>query len=161
TKAPLCVTRSACITMVPGVSEETSFQGPTMSTRLKAAHHEPTVKTPETPLPGASLALSLLLLINLFNYVDRQLLVAMLPRIEESLSGNAPAFAGGPENANKKLGALSTAFMLSFLAASLLVGWLAERLPRWSIVGVGVILWSLASGATGLADLFLVMLVTR
>ena len=37
------------------------------------------------PLPGARLALILLLIINLFNYIDRQVLAAVLPEIEKTL----------------------------------------------------------------------------
>jgi len=38
---------------------------------------------------------------------------------------------------------------------------LAERYSRWLLVGVGVILWSLASGASGLAGGFFALLLTR
>ena len=37
------------------------------------------------PLPGARQALVLLLLINLFNYIDRQVLAAVVPQIKETL----------------------------------------------------------------------------
>jgi MFS family permease len=37
----------------------------------------------------------------------------------------------------------------------------AERKSRWGIVGLGVILWSLASGASGLAGTFFLLLLTR
>ena len=35
-----------------------------------------------TPAPGANAALALLLSINLFNYIDRQILSATLPKIQ-------------------------------------------------------------------------------
>jgi MFS family permease len=38
---------------------------------------------------------------------------------------------------------------------------LAERRSRWLLIGIGVVLWSLASGASGLAATFLVLLLTR
>src|SRR4051812_16884921 len=41
--------------------------------------------TPEGPLPGARTALILLLLINLFNYIDRQVLAANVTPIERQL----------------------------------------------------------------------------
>ena len=40
-----------------------------------------------TALPGARAALVLLLLINLFNYIDRQVLAAVVPQIKESFFG--------------------------------------------------------------------------
>jgi MFS family permease len=60
-----------------------------------------------------------------------------------------------------KTGSLATAFLLSYMIASPLFGWLADRASRWLIVGLGVALWSLASGASGLAATFGVLLVTR
>src|SRR5437588_2141803 len=44
---------------------------------------------------------------------------------------------------------------------SRLFGWLADRSRRWLLVAIGVILWSLASGASGLAPTFLVLFLTR
>ena len=40
------------------------------------------VTGPSAPLPGARLALSLLILINLFNYMDRYVLASVLPKLE-------------------------------------------------------------------------------
>jgi MFS family permease len=40
-------------------------------------------------------------------------------------------------------------------------GWLADRYSRWIIIGISVGLWSLASGATGLAGTFTALLLTR
>ncbi|HVT26965.1 MAG TPA: MFS transporter, partial [Lacipirellulaceae bacterium] len=42
-----------------------------------------------------------------------------------------------------------------------LFGWLADRYSRWMLVGIGVLLWSVASGATGLATGIGIMLATR
>ena len=102
----------------------------------------------------ARLALGLLLAINLFNYIDRYILAAVLPRI------GAEMLAGDP-NAKQKLGWLATAFLLSYMLASPVFGWLADRFSRWFLVGCGVIVWSLASGESGRADLFIVLLITR
>jgi MFS family permease len=59
------------------------------------------------------------------------------------------------------LGLLATAFMVMYMIASPLFARLAERRSRWGLVGIGVILWSLASGASGLAGTFLALLLTR
>src|ERR1043165_8682695 len=41
------------------------------------------------------------------------------------------------------------------------LGFLADRISRWVIVVVAVILWSLASGASGLAASFGILFATR
>jgi MFS family permease len=60
-----------------------------------------------------------------------------------------------------KTGALATAFLLSYMVLAPLFGWLADRFSRWLIVAFGVGLWSLASGASGLAATFTALVVTR
>lgn len=99
---------------------------------------------PPAALPGARSALILLLVINLFNYIDRQILAAVEPEIRrELLAGEAdPKF---------KMGLLSTAFLVSYMLTAPLFGFLAERYRRWALIGVGVVLWSLASGGSGIA----------
>jgi MFS family permease len=109
---------------------------------------------PSQVLPGARKALALLLAINLFNYIDRYILAAVLPKIRETM-------LGGDANADQKLGWLATAFLLSYMIASPIFGWLADRFSRWFLVGCGVILWSIASGESGRADVFIVLLITR
>jgi MFS family permease len=102
----------------------------------------------------AHLALLLLLAINLLNYIDRYVLAAVLPRIGSEM------LAGDP-NAYQKQGWLATAFLISYMLTSPLFGWLADRLSRWLLVGIGVIVWSLASGGSGLATTYVALLVTR
>src|SRR5204863_2234695 len=41
------------------------------------------------------------------------------------------------------------------------LGWLSDRFSRWIIIGLAVIVWSLASGASGLAATFSALLITR
>src|SRR5438105_13288036 len=52
--------------------------------------HSATGATRERPFPGARSALLLLLFINLFNYIDRQVLAAVVDPIRESLFGTHP-----------------------------------------------------------------------
>ena len=104
-----------------------------------------------TPLPGARLALALLLSINLFNYIDRQVLAAVEPAIEDEFFPKDPVTGERPPGAEGKMGALVTAFMVSYMVIAPLFGWLADRMSRWLLIGVGVVLWSLASGASGWA----------
>ena len=106
-------------------------------------------------LSGAGTALWLLLGINLFNYIDRQVLAAVEPDIRATL------FAANDVNAMAKTGALGTAFLITYMLTAPALGWLADRFSRWIIIGSAVILWSVASGASGLAATFLALLLTR
>jgi MFS transporter, Spinster family, sphingosine-1-phosphate transporter len=110
-----------------------------------------------TPLPGARNALILLLAINLFNYIDRQVLSAVLPKLEL----DASLFSPTDPYLKTKLGSLTTAFMVSYMLLSPLFGWFGDRRSRWLLVGSAVIVWSLASGATGLATTFVLMIIAR
>jgi MFS transporter, Spinster family, sphingosine-1-phosphate transporter len=132
-------------------------------------------KPSETIPAGARSALLLLILINLFNYIDRQVLAAVVAPIKDTFFG--PNSNGGgaavrailewsrahlgfkPENA--LIGVLSMAFMVAYMLGAPLFGRLAERRSRWGLVGVGIVLWSLASGASGLAGTFALLLLTR
>lgn len=133
---------------------------------------------PGAPLPGARAALVLLLLINLFNYIDRYVLAAVVPYVRTTFfPAGAPPVAGGSSltdrfldwfqhafgftPANALIGALSMAFMVTYMIAAPVFGRLAERASRWMLIGVGVVLWSLASGASGLAATFGLLLLTR
>jgi len=109
----------------------------------------------ETRLPGARRALALLLAINLFNFIDRYILAALEPEIRKAL------FAADDPDAMGKTGLLATAFLVSYMVTAPIFGWLADRYPRWMLVGIGVALWSLASGASGLAATFVGLLITR
>ena len=113
-----------------------------------------TVGQPERKA-GARFALGLLLAINLFNYIDRQILAALEPQIR------ATFFDLGDVNAMTKTGALGMVFLVTYMLSAPLLGWLSDRFSRWLIVGTCVILWSLASGASGLAATFGILVVTR
>jgi MFS family permease len=47
-------------------------------------------------------------------------------------------------------GLLATAFLVTYMFIAPVFGWLADHVRRWALVGIAVILWSLASGASGL-----------
>jgi MFS family permease len=111
--------------------------------------------------PGARHALILLLLINLFNYIDRQVLAAMEPQIRAEFFPAARVAELGDDRVRFLMGLLSSAFLVTYMLASPVFGYLANRTSRWLLIGIGVILWSLASGASGLASAFLAMFLTR
>lgn len=113
-------------------------------------------EAPSRTRPGAWIVLGLLTAINLFNYIDRQILAAVLPKIGETFFGNAE-----DKFAKAKLGSLQTAFIVSYMIFAPIFGWLADRYSRWILCGISVAIWSLASGASGLATSFTLLLVTR
>jgi MFS family permease len=106
-------------------------------------------------MTGARGALFLLLAINLFNYIDRQVLAAVEPDIR------ATFFHASDPNAMTKTGLLGDAFFVTYMLSAPLLGLLADRFSRWIIVGSAVILWSLASGGSGLAATFAILFATR
>ena len=104
---------------------------------------------------AAPSALFLLVLINLFNYMDRQVLAAVEPDIRASF------FSATDPNAMTKTGWLGSAFFLTYMCSAPLLGFIADRFSRWVIVGSAVIVWSLATGGSGLAATFGVLFATR
>src|SRR5690349_22923193 len=54
-----------------------------MAVNLTAVPDQRTSVSRHSPLPGARTALVLLLSINLFNYIDRQVLAAVVPKIKQ------------------------------------------------------------------------------
>ena len=97
---------------------------------------------------------ALLLGINLFNYIDRYVLAAVLPTLKQE-------FLAGDPNQNRDAGLWTTAFLFTYMLMAPLFGLLADRFSRWILIGLGVAVWSLASGWSGLATSFAVLLGTR
>ncbi len=125
-----------------------------------------TAANPEQPrflgvVPGAWLSLTLLIGINLFNFVDRQVLAAVEPEVQEEFFPKNPAIGAPDQYANLKMGVLAFAFLATYTLTAPIFGWLAGRMRRWVLVGIGVGIWSLASGASGLASAYWLMLLTR
>src|ERR1051325_905467 len=104
---------------------------------------------------NAWFALGLLLGINLFNYIDRQVLAAVEPQIR------ATFFAANDENAMAITGFLGTAFLWVYMFSAPALGWLSDRFSRWIVIGVAIVLWSVASGASGLAMTYSALFATR
>jgi MFS family permease len=116
-----------------------------MSANPAVATSEPT-----TPAVGASYGLLILTVINLLNYLDRYIAAAALPSIKADLNLN-----------HAEAGLLFSVFIVVFMLASPLGGYLGDRMPRKYLVAGGVLLWSLATGASGLAASFMALLVAR
>ncbi|MGA2584007.1 MAG: MFS transporter [Tepidisphaeraceae bacterium] len=117
-----------------------------------------TEDSPATPLSAARISLVLLLSINLFNYVDRYVLAAVEPKIQAALF---PDLSANDPHALSMMGLLGTAFIVSYMVAAPLLGWLADRYSRWMLCGISVLIWSLATGGSGLAPTFAAMLAMR
>ncbi|MCS7160739.1 MAG: MFS transporter [Gemmatales bacterium] len=102
-------------------------------------------------------ALGMLVLINMFNYIDRYLVAAVEPQMAESFfPPDQPQ-----ELVKTRMGLLMPAFMVSYMVVAPLFGWLGDRYSRWWLIALGIALWSLASGGSGLASSYLMLFVTR
>jgi MFS family permease len=144
-----------------------------MQTRPDKAVESASPKTSEPQPSGARLALILLLLLNLLNYLDRQVLAAVVPYLKEEffapgldhgwLVNNLLSWMGSllgssnPENA--MMGLLAMAFMLSYMCMAPIFS--ALRFKRWHLVGVSAALWSIATGFCGMASNFTALLLRR
>ncbi|HWC64702.1 MAG TPA: MFS transporter, partial [Thermoanaerobaculia bacterium] len=102
-------------------------------------------------LRSARGALVVLTLVNLFNYLDRYVvsaLVESLRRSELHLS-------------DFQLGSLVTAFVVVYMTASPVFGVLGDRGRRPPLLGIGVAIWSFATAAGGLARGFASLFAAR
>jgi MFS transporter, Spinster family, sphingosine-1-phosphate transporter len=98
--------------------------------------------------PGTILAL--LTGLNFLNYLDRLVVSAVLPKIQEELG--LTNFVGG---------LLATVFLIGYFVTSPIFGALGDRLPRKHLIAVGVVVWSLATMASGIATGALGLLAAR
>lgn len=84
---------------------------------------------------------SVLFAMNLIDYVDRYVLNAVLPEIQQSFKMN-----------DTQAGLLATYFLISYSAFSPFMGWAGDRYRRTYLLAFGVGIWSLATVGTALAD---------
>jgi MFS family permease len=99
---------------------------------------------------SAPAVLGVLTGVNVLNYADRYVGAAMLPLILSSL---ALSDAEG--------GLLQSAFILSYSMFSPLAGWLGDRWARLKMAAAGVLVWSVATIASGLAPTYGTLLLAR
>ena len=97
------------------------------------------------------LALAILAGINLLNYLDRYVVSALLPDLKQ-----APMSLTDSE-----LGALMSGFLIVYMLAAPFFGRLGDRGSRPKPIAVGVFLWSLATGLSGLARNYAQLLGAR
>jgi MFS family permease len=104
------------------------------------------------PVPRwAWVALVVLTLINMLNYLDRY----VVPAVQESIKRSEI----GPTDA--QLGFLASAFLIVYMLAAPAAGLLGDRWVRPRLIAIGVGIWSLATAAAGLAHNYPSLLAAR
>jgi predicted MFS family arabinose efflux permease len=88
--------------------------------------------------------------LNLFNYVDRFVLSAVLTPLQKDLGIN-----------DGQAGRLMTAFMIGYFFTSPFFGWLGDRCSRKWLIAAGIFVWSLGTILTGFAATFAIMIAFR
>ncbi|MBR4592703.1 MAG: MFS transporter [Elusimicrobiaceae bacterium] len=92
----------------------------------------------------------ILFLLNLFNYIDRQVLYSVFPLLQTDLRLN-----------DWQLGTLASVFMLVYMCYAPFIGYLADRTSRPKLMGFSALVWSLATLACGAAKNFSHLLLAR
>jgi len=107
------------------------------------------VRTAKTS-PRARFGLTVLSLINFFNYLDRYIVAGVVPLVEAELRID-----------HEQAGLLASMFMIVYMLASPIGGYLGDRVQRRFLVAGGVFIWSLATIGSGLATTFAILLFAR
>ncbi len=94
--------------------------------------------------------LLILFLINLFNYIDRQVLFAVFPLLAKDLNLN-----------DAQLGLLGSVFMIVYTLTAPVIAYFADKSPRQIWVSVCAVLWSGATALTGMAKNFFHIAMAR
>lgn len=109
------------------------------------------LEAPRAGIRGSAwYALTVLTCLNLLNYLDRYVVPAVQVTIKNELGLT-----------DGQVGLLSTGFMVVYMCASPVFGWLGDKRSRTALIGVGVAIWSIATLCSGFAGTFLLLLVTR
>ncbi len=95
-------------------------------------------------------AFLILFLINLFNYIDRQAVYAVLPLIQTDL-----------HLSDIQAGWLASAFMIIYMLTALPIGYLADRHGRVLWISLGTALWSLATALSAFCGSFAALFSVR
>src|SRR3954467_12784965 len=94
----------------------------------------------EKPADARWAILALLLAVTIFNFIDRQTLSVLAPRIREMLHLSHEAY-----------GRIVAAFQFGMMSGEFPMGWIMDR---WGVrlgLGAAVVWWSIATGLHGLA----------
>lgn len=101
-------------------------------------------------IAGARTALFLLFLVSFFNYMDRYSLSVLLPAIKSDL-----------ELSDKLLGAIGSAFTISYVLLGISLARLADRYSRKRVIVASLAFWSLMTALCGLAKNFMQLAISR
>jgi predicted MFS family arabinose efflux permease len=93
--------------------------------------------TSRSRLSPALVALSLLIALNLLNYIDRYILPGEVTLIQSEF-----------HSTDQQMGLLTTALFVTYMLVAPLTGWLGDRFQRKPLIIAGAILWSLATLGT-------------
>ena len=88
----------------------------------------------------AYVALFILTLLNLLNYVDRFIFAALIPYIKQDTGYS-----------DQQLGWVGSAFTIVYTVCSPAFGYLGDRYRRGRLIAFGIAIWSLATAAAGIA----------
>lgn len=106
---------------------------------------------PPRSSPGyARYALAILFAVNLFNYVDRQIIFGVFPILKDDLGLS-----------DAELGWLGSAFMFLYMVTSIPMGVVGDRLARNRVIAIGVTVWGAATFLSGIARSYTQLFVTR
>src|SRR6185312_10401015 len=95
--------------------------------------------------------LAVLTLINLFNYLDRYVVSALVPSLGRAHMGLT----------DFRLGTLMAGFLVVYMLAAPFFGVLGDRRSRTKSIAAGVLVWSFATALSGLARSYLQLLAAR
>src|SRR5215207_11141923 len=91
--------------------------------------------------------LTILTGLNLFNYLDRYVMSAVLSPLQQEFGLT-----------DGQAGRVNTIFMIGYFLTSPFFGFLGDRFPRKWLIALGIFIWSLGTVLTGLANSFVLLL---
>ncbi len=94
--------------------------------------------------------IALLTGLNILNYMDRYMLVALMPALQAEFSFS-----------HQQAGILAAAFVPGYIIFSPIFGYLGDRYPRPRLIALGVLLWSMATVGSALAGGFYTFVLAR
>src|SRR5258708_6690565 len=110
----------------------------------------PAATDPPAAQRAARYALAILALINLFNYLDRWVVAAVVESLKKSL-----------QLSDTQIGLLPTGFIVIYTLTSPLFGTFGDRNARPPLIALGVAVWSVATALGGFARGFAYLFMAR